>query len=71
MGEIRGIAKRPYEAIQCFELALRIDPTRTNTRGKLAASFRAVNLPEMAKIQERLILLGPFEFVESELIDDQ
>lgn len=54
-GEILYIAKRPKEAINKLEKALKIDPARLGTRKKLIDAYQAAGMNEMVKAQKQLL----------------
>jgi tetratricopeptide (TPR) repeat protein len=54
-GEVMMIANKPKEAINKFELAIRLDKTRMSTRLKLVEAYEAANLKDMAKSQRNAI----------------
>ena len=58
-GEVLMVAKRPQEAINKFEKAIRLDRSRAETRRKLIVAYEACGMKEMAEIQSKLISLSP------------
>jgi len=61
LGDILVIAKRPLEAINKFELAVRVDKSRVQTRRKLVRVYQSLGMEDMAKTQSRVI-----EMIESQ-----
>ncbi len=54
-GEALLAAKRSQEAINKFEMAIRINPKRVETRKKLVLAYEASGMSEMIKYQEEAI----------------
>ncbi len=55
-GEVLAIANRSKEAVNKFELAIRIDRNRIETRRKLIAAYETLGMREMAEAQSKVIL---------------
>ena len=55
-GEVLAIANRPKEAVNKFELAIRIDRNRIETHRKLLVAYRALGMSEMAEDKSKVIL---------------
>ncbi|HUP79661.1 MAG TPA: hypothetical protein VM260_14005, partial [Pirellula sp.] len=54
-GEVLVTAKRPQEAINKFELAIRKDTNRIDTRKKLIPVLKSLGMDEDARVQEKII----------------
>ncbi len=54
-GEILLAAKRPHEAINKFEKAIRLDKNREESRHKLILAYEACGMKEMAEAQSKVI----------------
>jgi len=55
LGDVLVIAKRPIEAIAKYDLAVRFDKTRINTRKKLLEVYQANGMEDMADVIQRVI----------------
>ncbi len=55
-GEALLVAKRPKEAVNKLELAIRIDKDRIDTRKKLINAYEALGMQEMAEAQAKVVL---------------
>jgi len=55
LGEVLMMADRPKEAINKFELAIRLDNRRLTTRQKLKTAYEAIGMQDMAKVQSAVI----------------
>lgn len=55
-GEVLTIANRPKQAVNKFELAIRIDRNRVETRRKLVVAYETLGMREMAEAQSKVIL---------------
>ena len=55
LGDVLMIAKRPKDAINKFELAIRIDTQRMGTRKKLFDAYQSNGMEDMAKALKKVI----------------
>jgi len=55
LGDVLLIAKKPKEAINKFELAIKNDPNRLDTRKKLVGAYQQNGMDDMAKALEKVI----------------
>jgi len=55
LGEMYLIAKRPKDAINKLEKAIKLDQNRVNTRQMLVEAYRAADMEDMAQVQLRVL----------------
>jgi len=55
LGEMYLIAKRPKDAINKLEKAIKLDQNRVNTREMLVKAYRAADMEDMAQVQLRVL----------------
>ena len=67
LGDVYSIAKKPQEALNKYELAIRNDPSRLETRKKLLGVYQLLGMQEMAKTLSKEIEKMELAKAEEEL----